>query len=170
MNMAGPTIMPSVVTLIANPQKIRPFKNCNRLGQMREVYACLPSLSRDLFGLFLALSTPYGLCAAQNSTDVGDLGKTIMYEVAKPGLTLAGWTSGIPVATVTAPLTRSGEQTPKADPRLTSSKRRSAAGRIRDAGSRLQSLTAKLKHGGSDDPSNMLWQTKAEARAKDRVE
>lgn len=27
-----------------------------------------------------------------------------------------------------------------------------------------------LKHGGADDPSNMQWQTKAEARAKDRIE
>ena len=93
-----------------------------------------------------------------------------MYEVAKPGLTLAGWTSGIPVATVTAPRTRSLEQTPKADPRIHVFEEALAAGRIRDAGSGLQSLTAKLKHGGSDDPSNMLWQTKAEARAKDRVE
>jgi hypothetical protein len=27
-----------------------------------------------------------------------------------------------------------------------------------------------LKHGGADSPSNMQWQTKAEAKAKDRVE
>jgi hypothetical protein len=27
-----------------------------------------------------------------------------------------------------------------------------------------------LKHGGADDPSNMQWQTRAEAKAKDRVE
>ena len=27
-----------------------------------------------------------------------------------------------------------------------------------------------LKRGGADDPSNMQWQTKAEAKAKDRVE
>lgn len=27
-----------------------------------------------------------------------------------------------------------------------------------------------LKRGGSDDPSNMQWQTKAQAKAKDRVE
>ena len=27
-----------------------------------------------------------------------------------------------------------------------------------------------LKRGGADDPSNMQWQTRGEARAKDRVE
>jgi hypothetical protein len=27
-----------------------------------------------------------------------------------------------------------------------------------------------LKHGGADDPSNMQWQTRAAAKAKDRVE
>jgi hypothetical protein len=27
-----------------------------------------------------------------------------------------------------------------------------------------------LKRGGADDPSNMQWQTTAEARAKDRIE
>ena len=27
-----------------------------------------------------------------------------------------------------------------------------------------------LKHGGADSPSNMQWQTKAEAKAKDRWE
>jgi hypothetical protein len=27
-----------------------------------------------------------------------------------------------------------------------------------------------LKHGGADDPSNMQWQTEAEAKAKDRIE
>jgi hypothetical protein len=27
-----------------------------------------------------------------------------------------------------------------------------------------------LKRGGADDPSNMQWQTKAEAKAKDRIE
>jgi hypothetical protein len=27
-----------------------------------------------------------------------------------------------------------------------------------------------LKHGGADSPSNMQWQTKAAAKAKDRVE
>jgi hypothetical protein len=27
-----------------------------------------------------------------------------------------------------------------------------------------------LKRGGADDPSNMRWQTAAEAKAKDRIE
>jgi hypothetical protein len=27
-----------------------------------------------------------------------------------------------------------------------------------------------LKHGGADDPSNMQWQTRATAKAKDRIE
>jgi len=27
-----------------------------------------------------------------------------------------------------------------------------------------------LKHGGADDPSNMQWQTTAQAKAKDRIE
>jgi hypothetical protein len=27
-----------------------------------------------------------------------------------------------------------------------------------------------LKRGGPDEPANMQWQTKAEARAKDRIE
>jgi hypothetical protein len=27
-----------------------------------------------------------------------------------------------------------------------------------------------LKHGGSDSPGNMQWQTREEAKAKDRVE
>jgi len=27
-----------------------------------------------------------------------------------------------------------------------------------------------LKHGGADDPSNMQWETRAEAKAKDRTE
>jgi hypothetical protein len=30
--------------------------------------------------------------------------------------------------------------------------------------------TKALKHGGSDTPDNMEWQTKAEAKEKDRVE
>lgn len=40
----------------------------------------------------------------------------------------------------------------------------------RSSKTRFQRKAATFKHGGADAPDNMQWQTKAEAKAKNRVE
>ncbi len=102
----------------------------------------------------------------QNPKDLGDLGKTIMSEVGKPGLTLARWTpGGVQVAMATPPMTRSLEL---ADPRLREFEDALAAGRIlRDAPQSAFDALSRLR--GTLAPAQYLEEeNKLRAALEDR--